>query len=103
MHNVTAFDASGTWLRIWSDEGLSILDPAKILYHQVRPETREDEAQALQEESREESREEFHPLGPTSEELAALRKAMHADPDEPARPFGAVDMAAVRAATSWMT
>jgi hypothetical protein len=36
LHNVTAFDPSGQWLRIWSDEGLSILNPERILFHTVK-------------------------------------------------------------------
>lgn len=36
LHNVTKFDPSGTWLRIWSDEGVTILNVNLILYHQIK-------------------------------------------------------------------
>lgn len=32
LRNVTRILTTGTWWRIWSDEGLSIVDPAKVLY-----------------------------------------------------------------------
>ena len=44
LRNVTAFNSSGTWLRVWSDEGYIILDPAKILYHQIQPAYRTSES-----------------------------------------------------------
>lgn len=43
LNNVTAFDPSGTWLRIWSDEGFTILNPDKILYHTVKSDQKEDQ------------------------------------------------------------
>jgi len=42
LHNVTAFDPSGTWLRLWSDEGFSLLNPERILYHIIKDEPRQD-------------------------------------------------------------
>jgi len=35
LNNVKWFDASGTWLRIFSDEGYTIFNPDKIMYIQV--------------------------------------------------------------------
>lgn len=43
LHNVTAFDPSGTWLRIWSDEGMTLLNPDKINFHQIKVDTRGDD------------------------------------------------------------
>jgi len=43
LHNVTAFDPSGSWLRLWSDEGLTILNTDLILYHQVKADLRADD------------------------------------------------------------
>ena len=36
LSNVTAFNNSGTWLRVWSDEGFFLLNTKKILYHQIQ-------------------------------------------------------------------
>lgn len=36
---------SGTWLRLWSDEGFSLLNPARILYHIIKDEPRQDTRQ----------------------------------------------------------
>lgn len=36
LHNVTHFDCSGTWLRIWCDEGLVVVDPDKINAHVIK-------------------------------------------------------------------
>lgn len=44
LHNVTAFDPSSTWLRIWSDEGFTILNPDHILYHTVKAEQQKDQS-----------------------------------------------------------
>jgi len=44
LSNVTAFNSSGTWLRIWSDEGFIILNTKLILYHQIQTAYRSDEA-----------------------------------------------------------
>jgi hypothetical protein len=35
LHNVVQFDPSGTQLRLWSDEGVTIVNPDKVLYHMV--------------------------------------------------------------------
>lgn len=43
LTNVVSYDHSGTWLRIWSDEGLTILNPDKILYHTVKSEQKKDQ------------------------------------------------------------
>lgn len=43
LTDVTAYDHSGTWLRIWSAEGLTILNPEKILYHTVKSEQQKDQ------------------------------------------------------------
>lgn len=40
LHNVTAFDSSGTFLRLWSDEGFTLLNEANIDYMIVRKEGR---------------------------------------------------------------
>ena len=42
LHNVTAFDPSGTHLRIWADEGLAIINPENVNYHLVKSTLRED-------------------------------------------------------------
>lgn len=47
LHNVTAFDSSGTWLRLWCDEGFVLLNTDKVLCHIVKGETRQDEAQSF--------------------------------------------------------
>ena len=44
LNNVTAYDHSGTWLRVWSDEGFTILNPDKILYHTVKAEQQKDQS-----------------------------------------------------------
>ena len=44
LSNVTAFNSSGTWLRIWSDEGYFLLNPKRINYHQIQTAYRSDEA-----------------------------------------------------------
>lgn len=49
LHNVRWFDSSGTHLRVMADEGLVILNPARILCHIVKPTARTDEAVELQE------------------------------------------------------
>ena len=36
LSNVTSYNSSGTWLRIWSDEGFIIVNPKKILYHMIQ-------------------------------------------------------------------
>lgn len=48
LHNVTAFDSSGTWLRLWCDEGFVLLNTGLVLCHVVKGESRQDEATALQ-------------------------------------------------------
>jgi hypothetical protein len=48
LHNVTAFDCSAPWLRLWCDEGFVLLNPSRVLCHIVKDETRQDEAQAPQ-------------------------------------------------------
>lgn len=32
LRNVTRIVTTGTWWRVWSDEGLNIIDPNKVLY-----------------------------------------------------------------------
>jgi len=44
LSNVTAFNASGTWLRLWSDEGYIVVNPKKILYHMIQKNPRQNEA-----------------------------------------------------------
>lgn len=44
LSNVTAWNSSGTWLRIWADEGFIILNVKKILYHQIQNAPRVNEA-----------------------------------------------------------
>ncbi len=46
LHNVTAFDSSGTWLRLWADEGYVLINTDLVLAHVVKPDSRSDEAQA---------------------------------------------------------
>jgi len=36
LHNVTGFDCSTAWLRIWCDEGYLILNESAILYHTIK-------------------------------------------------------------------
>lgn len=43
LNNVTAYDHSGTWLRVWSDEGLTILNPKEIFYHTVKADQQKDQ------------------------------------------------------------
>ena len=43
LYNVTSFDPSGTTLRIWSDEGMTILNPDKINYHLIKKDLRGDD------------------------------------------------------------
>lgn len=43
LHGVSAFDPSGTWLRLWSDEGMTLLNPDRVLFHQVKAEMRGDD------------------------------------------------------------
>ena len=31
LHDVTAFDASGTWLRLWAEEGYVLVNPDNVL------------------------------------------------------------------------
>lgn len=31
LHNVTALDNSGSWLRLWSDEGYVLVNPNNVL------------------------------------------------------------------------
>ena len=35
LHNVVEFDPSGTQLRLWSDEGMAIVNPDRVLYHLI--------------------------------------------------------------------
>lgn len=44
LHNVTSFDPSGTHLRIRAEEGFVIVNPARVLCHIVKNESRQDEA-----------------------------------------------------------
>jgi len=44
LSNVTAFNSSGTMLRLWSDEGFFMISPARINYHQIQYAPRQDEA-----------------------------------------------------------
>ena len=37
LRNVTAFNADGTFLRIWSDEGYILVNTANVDYHIVTP------------------------------------------------------------------
>ena len=46
LHNVTAFDPSGTWLRIWSDEGLAILNTDSIEYHLITSLRQDDQEES---------------------------------------------------------
>lgn len=41
LHNVTTFDPSGTWLRLWSDEGVTILNTKNINFHQIKTDIRQ--------------------------------------------------------------
>lgn len=36
LSNVTGFNNSGTWLRLWSDEGFFLLNTKRINYHQIQ-------------------------------------------------------------------
>jgi hypothetical protein len=38
LHNVTDVDTSGSWLRIQSDEGYVIINPANVLMYIVKGE-----------------------------------------------------------------
>lgn len=40
LHNVTAFDCSGTFLRLWSDEGFTMINEAEIDWMTVKDEGR---------------------------------------------------------------
>lgn len=40
LHNVTGFDCSGTFLRLWSDEGFTMVNGSKIDWIIVKTETR---------------------------------------------------------------
>jgi len=44
LSNVTAFNNSGTWLRVWADEGFFLLNTKRINYHQIQPNPRQNEA-----------------------------------------------------------
>ena len=44
LSNVTGFNSSGTWLRIWSDEGFFLLNTENINYHQIQTAYRSDES-----------------------------------------------------------
>ena len=44
LHNVTAFDSSGTWLRLWADEGYVLLNTNLVMAHVVKGTTKTDEA-----------------------------------------------------------
>lgn len=38
LHNVTALDNSGSWLRLWSDEGYVLVNPNNVLAMIIRGE-----------------------------------------------------------------
>ena len=40
LHNVTGFDCSGTFLRLWSDEGFTMINEAEIDWMTVKPNAR---------------------------------------------------------------
>jgi len=43
LHNVSSFDPSGSWLRVWSDEGMALINTAEVNYHMVKSELRKDD------------------------------------------------------------
>ncbi|ANJ20769.1 hypothetical protein HYO99_gp35 [Roseobacter phage RD-1410W1-01] len=43
LHNVTAFDCSGSFLRLWSDEGFTMINEANIDWMIVKGEPASDE------------------------------------------------------------
>lgn len=47
LHNVSAFDPSGTWLRLWSDEGMSLINPDAVDYHMVKADIRADDQEKV--------------------------------------------------------
>lgn len=43
LHNVTAFDKTGTHLRLWCDEGIVITNPDRVLYHLIQADSLYDQ------------------------------------------------------------
>jgi hypothetical protein len=53
LSNVTAFNSSGTMLRLWADEGFFMLNTSRINYHQIQQAYRADEATDMAEVNKE--------------------------------------------------